>query len=485
MLATSMALAAQQSEVAEVIIRSGASYLSGGENSTVTLTLGKNGIERKSEIKRQRVSELQSGAAQTDLLDGAAVSDQELSTLLEILRHPTVTAPDFSVLRIDTAKLGEDLRTALRDPERTWQLGFYRPPCPAEADWISERMAESIQDGRFARDLEAYFVTKVGPDGGMWTDDYPSVSVTVRFRDGTELGAMSSVQRPFMLPWKVTDGAKTKVTYDVRLPMAIARLMPENAANRDRMSLEGFLRQWRRSEAVRQIRTEWETFLNSEPFSPLAPLMEEFVLEDARLADTKYCSVGGQSCGYDVAAAVTARPKGSTAAVRISAYLLAPNGHLHQPSVALERMRFVRDRIYAVPWLMEVLNARDPRLYARLRHPYPTGNPRDWSRLSAPESFSRWNFDQFAKDMTFLRKTHLIDEMRDIQDQIVMLSDAAQDILWLILPDGRVILWRYAPRSDLLAWKQEDILIEACAESTVQYRRCAGAIITPDGMLTP
>jgi hypothetical protein len=478
-------LVAQQTEVEEVVIRTGAAYLGGSTRSTVTVERVADGFARRTETQSQPASERRPEGVQTAPIDEGALLERGVRALVEALQRPMVSAPDFSALRIDAIKLGQDLRATIRDPKQARLLGFYDEPCPAETAWMSDRIAESIRDGSFERNLEAYFVKKSGPDGGMWTDDFPNVSVTVRFQDGTNLEATSSGQRPFMLPWKVMEGARTTSTYDVRLPIAIANLMPANATNRDRMSIAGFLRQWRTDESVRRLRTEWEEFLKNDPDSPLAPLMDEFLLERANLRDLRSCNDGGQPCGYDVAAAVTARPKGAPAALRISAYLRAPNGQLYQASAAVERLRFVRDRVYAIPWLMEILKTRDPNLYVELRHPYPTGFHRDWGRLPAPESFSRWHFDEFVKDMTFLRKGDLIDEVRAVQGQIVTLGSAGQDTLWLILPDDRVILWRYAPRSDLLAWKQTEIAIEACAESTVQYRRCAGAIISPDGKLTP
>src|SRR5207248_2812835 len=69
--------------------------------------------------------------------------------------------------------------------------------CSAEARKL---FADTFTDARFASTaFESYYTTS-------WTDDHPSMTVTVRFADGHTASASSRSQHALMLPWSAPRG---------------------------------------------------------------------------------------------------------------------------------------------------------------------------------------------------------------------------------------------------------------------------------------
>lgn len=77
-----------------------------------------------------------------------------------------------------------------------------------------------------------------------WTDDYPAHHFQLFFADGREVHIRTTCQQPFMLPfWITPPGANYRVpTYDPRLSLALANLLPEGYLEKDRLSGERYRR---------------------------------------------------------------------------------------------------------------------------------------------------------------------------------------------------------------------------------------------------
>jgi len=82
-----------------------------------------------------------------------------------------------------------------------------------------------------------------------WSDDYPGVNALMTLLSSAKVELSSSSQKEFMLPWRITTRAKSRVTYDARISRALAALLPRDFLERQRIAGEGlgewYLRQFR------------------------------------------------------------------------------------------------------------------------------------------------------------------------------------------------------------------------------------------------
>jgi hypothetical protein len=77
-----------------------------------------------------------------------------------------------------------------------------------------------------------------------WTDDYPNLHFRLFLSDAREVHIRTKCQQPFMLPfWITPPGANYRVsTYDPRLSLALADLLPDGYPEKDRLSGNRFRR---------------------------------------------------------------------------------------------------------------------------------------------------------------------------------------------------------------------------------------------------
>jgi len=93
------------------------------------------------------------------------------------------------------------------------------PVCSPEAKSL---LAQHLADPREAlKALNSYFSSR-------WTDDYPFISIDVRFHDDRTIHLESHAQQALMLPWKI---GRTE-TWNPEIPRAIVDLLPRDAAAR-------------------------------------------------------------------------------------------------------------------------------------------------------------------------------------------------------------------------------------------------------------
>jgi hypothetical protein len=81
-----------------------------------------------------------------------------------------------------------------------------------------------------------------------------------------------------------------------------------------------------------------------------------------------------------------------------------------------------------------------------------------------------------------LRKPSLVNEVAAAQNDICLLLVGRKYIeaYWMVLPDKRMVLWRFEDRYALLKWKAKDFAFWKCEDSRSD---CVGAIISPYGKL--
>jgi hypothetical protein len=70
---------------------------------------------------------------------------------------------------------------------------------------------------------------------GGWTDDYPSIEVTVQ-RGTATTTVTSKRQNLFMIPFEIAENGATRNSFNAGLSRALAALMAENFTNRERLN---------------------------------------------------------------------------------------------------------------------------------------------------------------------------------------------------------------------------------------------------------
>jgi len=117
---------------------------------------------------------------------------------------------------------------------------------------------------------------------------------------------------------------------------------------------------------------------------------------------------------------------------------------------------------------------------SKLRDKYPKwGTSLLWVH---DKSLSDKALQNFAADMHALGKDALVNEVRQVQSQVAVLNVSYGD-WWLVLPDRRMILWRYESVMGLLGWKKSDFSAHGCTDYQANNGGCVGALISPDGEL--
>ncbi len=74
-------------------------------------------------------------------------------------------------------------------------------------------------------------------DNYVWTDDYPAHRIHISFLDGRWISIETESQHIFMLPFSIRDWLKKSwETFDARLSVAIAALMPGKYLEKERLA---------------------------------------------------------------------------------------------------------------------------------------------------------------------------------------------------------------------------------------------------------
>jgi hypothetical protein len=84
--------------------------------------------------------------------------------------------------------------------------------------------------------------------------------------------------------------------------------------------------------------------------------------------------------------------------------------------------------------------------------------------------------------MHTLGKDALVSEVRQVQSQVVVLNVSYGD-WWLVLPDRRMILWRYESVMGLLGLKKSELHEHECTDYQGVTGGCVGAVVSADGEL--
>jgi hypothetical protein len=303
------------------------------------------------------------------------------------------------------------------------------------------------------------------------TDDYPSIQVELTFADGSHTSVSSHTPYQFMLPWKV-DRSESIITYNANISRAIAALMPMQTTNRTRLVGEGLASDL--ADAVSQeIKEQWNLLgVEDKAGDTLNLLRSQYTVETADINQyhsVDYGKAWDRGAPRETNLQVTLRKPGFPSNFSERAVLLYEGGKVFGADLFLHKIGEYETLVESVPWLTR----------------YRDNNPKVLFQLAFvhDRSFSDKAMSVFEADMKGIGKAKLTDEVRTVQDKVALLG-AGYGGYWLVLPDRRMIFWRYSARAGLLEWAPSGLATSRCSDYHDVTGGCVGAIVTPDGILT-
>jgi hypothetical protein len=396
-------------------------------------------------------------------LDGAEVAATTVNIFLASVREPVIPKPSLVNLGLTKPWLESNAIAIIRDARAKegedstyWKIGGGTPE----------------QKSLFRRSYtDPAFVGRVLPElfCCRHTDDYPGVTVTITFTDGSTTVVSSVSQSEFMLPWKLQRNSTTSETFNSDISTALLNLMPKGATNRERISGDGF--SIHLAEAVMSdIEEQWKLLgAEDKDSNALSRIRSTYTVVTADVNSNHDVTFGvysqkngGEEENLHVLVRKPTFPKGFSENV----ILLYRNGRTNGVDGFLNGASRYEQLVLSVPWL------------SRLR----TKNPdRATTLLWVHDlSFSDKAMKQFAADMHVLRKDGLAKEVRTVQHDVAVLNVSYGD-WWLVLPDKRMVLWRYETVSGLLGFKKSDFSVHECTDYQGVTGGCVGAVVSPEG----
>jgi hypothetical protein len=375
---------------------------------------------------------------------GKPVDVASVRALLAAMDAPPIMEPDLANLGIDAAWAARMLEPAderLDFPNATpGQIALYR---------------KALADPRILKKAADQMFT------GSASDIFPDASITLTFADGTVETVDSMSFYPLRLPWRVTRGGHDMFTFNADLARAMYAFLPEDGA--------GAMARDMKSAFAFTISNQWWLQGALDRAGPaLARIGLHYTIDGAR--------VGGNSVilpadepdedHLELELRDTAMPAGFSDFVVLSrrdGKVDGVDGFL--ASIGRYEMTALSPR-----WLVRYLKSHSD---AAVQLYYLHDRSLDDANLAA-----------FVADMRLLGKTALADEVQAEHKSIVLLGSgkAILTTWWLVLPDGRMVLWRLASGGDLLGRSDEDFQTRHCATPDALYD-CSGAVISPHGVL--
>jgi hypothetical protein len=392
------------------------------------------------------------------VLNGRQLDGSAVRALVAALRAPALAEPDLGNLGIDRAWLEKQSVS----PDTRLDFAAAAPN------------QKKLYHDRFS-DLAAMRAVIATIYSSSHTDDYPGVSVSVAFDDRTVIAAASRSQHPFLVPWTVTRGAKEFVTYNAGISRAVAALLPRETVNRDRLSGAGLEAEIKEVFAVR-LEDDWNALdAENRGGAALALLRQRYSVGAGEINSYHHPEYGvawDDNRPHETNLHLLAHRRGLPANFSDAVVLLYRNNHTEGAAAFLAEAATYETLALSVPWLAAYI-AGHPGVPVHLSYVHDA-------------SFGDKAMAVFAADMHRLGRDRLLAQIRPIRKQIALLiiGDRYAESYWLVLPDHRLVLWRYNGPSGLLQWKAAALRTKDCdAGYAAPYGGCAGAVVSPNGVL--
>jgi hypothetical protein len=155
------------------------------------------------------------------------------------------------------------------------------------------------------------------------------------------------------------------------------------------------------------------------------------------------------------------------------------NGNVVGADKFLEKAPQFEKLVLSVPWLNHYVQEEHHKVLIRLS-------------FVGSASLSDADMKVFDADMHAIGRDELTPQIEAAKDRIALLivGFGAEESDWLVLPDRRMLLWRYwqTPiygKPNLLKWSASALSRKPCAKLPDNFVGCVGVEITADGSLQP
>jgi hypothetical protein len=396
--------------------------------------------------------------------NGQEIDRSQVTALVTALNDPLIPKPSPENLGLThdwldarATEIVRDAKSREEDDSTYWMIGGGSPKQQA-------LFKSSYTDEQFiARTLPELFRC-------CHTDDWPSVEVTVAYEDGASLLLSAHSQSQFMLPWKISDPS-SKETFDRNISIAVAALLPKAATNRERLTGDYFPISLA-GEVMTKIDGRWKLISAEEKCgNALAQIRRKYAVVAADVNTTHDVTFGVYSekhGGVEENLHADVRKPNFPQGLSESAILLYSKGTVRGVDDFLQNAAQYEELVLSVPWLNRLLGKRPVWPITLM-----------WVHDC---SFSDKAMRQFANDMHKLHKDALANEVRNMRTKVAVLSVSYGD-WWLVLPDRRMILWRYESVSGLLGLNRSKFSTQECTDYQGVTGGCVGAIVSPGGDL--
>jgi hypothetical protein len=387
------------------------------------------------------------------LANGKKIPDELIVNLLSAIDAPIVTKPDLANLGITKEWLDANAEKAIKE----YAAAYFSLAAPNQR----ELYFSSFKDQKFIEKVLPRLFNFVA------SDDYPNVEIEITGTDGRVIKVSSKAQPLFMLPWVVSGDGKKLETYNADIARAVASLAPKKFANRERLAGDGL--GYELAKAVMdEIEGRWELLNVENKAKPyLDQLRQGFTVTNAEInpyhnVDYGQHWVNGAATETNLHA-ILRRPD-FPKNFFIGIALPFKDGKVENIDGFLNSIDRYKDLAFSVTWLKDYL----------MSHP----NIQFELRFVNNRSFSEKAMKIFAKDMG--QNQSLVNEVAAAQKEVCLLLVGRKyyEAYWLILPDSRMVLWRFRGHDALLKWNPTDFTSWKCDD---YQGDCIGAVILSDG----
>jgi hypothetical protein len=392
-------------------------------------------------------------------VNGDPVADRLVADLVRAIDEPTVRRPTLSNFGINKRWLAANAREGIRE----------------YAEEYFSKAAPNLQQLYFSSFNDIRLIAQLLPSRNhvRWTDDYPSIELTLRGEDGGIVKVSSEAQPLFMLPWKIVRNGRVTRTYNAHISRALARLLPKDFVNKERLVGEGLKEELARA-VMHHIEDDWNRLdAENKAGDYLNHLREQFVVIASEINGYHNVDYGREWSDRgptEFNLQVTLKRKDFPKNFVVTATLPFKDGRVENVQTLLNEIDRFKSLVQSVPWLRNyVTHHRRTRIELRFVN---------------NRSFGDKPMESFAQDMDGLQKSTLSTEVRT-QKEAISLINVNYDTFWLVLADKRMVLWRSKGERGLLKWKTANFHHEDCtAYRDYPYAQCFGAVISPYGMIS-
>jgi hypothetical protein len=406
------------------------------------------------------------------LADGRVIRQVQVTALLDAIGQPTLPTPNAGNLGLT--------RQWLREHED--QAGDHANYIDYKAGSKQQRelFISAFTDERTIQQrLNSIY-------GSFHTDDYPHITINLKFVDGSSFEIRSNSQHPFMIPWELSRNAVVTATYNGHISEALVDLLPAGFTNRNALTsgdqyADGLAAELAACTGT-EVKAKWESLgAQSKAGNALESLKQTYEIRRSDVNSFHNLDFGkewtGGSPHEENLEADLWRP-GFPHNFVVGAFLLRRDGRTEGAEDLTRKSESYEHLVLSIDWLREFWNTH-PDEHARVFYVHGV-------------SLTDKGMKTFAADMKATGRQDLIPKVRAVQDQAVLIETSTrsyaleygQGDYWIVLPDKSVILWRWQSLDHILRWKPVTFPVHECTDYGTVTGGCSGVTISEQGNIT-